>query len=134
MAAVALEKDDASARLLESVAAEEATSSSSSSSSRNDDNNSKESTPIANSKDPSQDPYVRSKVRNLKKPFNSLVIGSKARKHTPLMQRPLCESLEDRVEHFVKRRRIVRVEEGSTDDESNEGVDKEETKETGPDS
>ncbi|KAM9773692.1 tRNA pseudouridine(38/39) synthase [Syngnathus typhle] len=37
-----------------------------------------------------------------------LVEGSRQRKYRPLLERPLCESLESRIEHFVKRGRLER--------------------------
>ncbi|XP_051926812.1 tRNA pseudouridine(38/39) synthase isoform X2 [Hippocampus zosterae] len=40
-----------------------------------------------------------------------LVEGSRQRKYRPLLERPLCESLESRIEHFVKRGRLE-LEEG----------------------
>ncbi|XP_077406521.1 tRNA pseudouridine(38/39) synthase isoform X2 [Vanacampus margaritifer] len=39
-----------------------------------------------------------------------LVEGSRQRKYRPLLERPLCESLESRIEHFVKRGRLEREE------------------------
>ncbi|XP_077359809.1 tRNA pseudouridine(38/39) synthase isoform X2 [Festucalex cinctus] len=39
-----------------------------------------------------------------------LVEGSRQKKHRPLLERPLCESLESRIEHFVKRGRLEREE------------------------
>ena len=146
MSASAMEKDVISARLLRFVKDEIASttawedyqndsqskqnksdlkdSSTHPKSSKQHESDSKDSSPhpIKSSREPWLDPYVRGKVRNLQKPFNSLVIGSKARKHTPLLERPLCESLEDRVRHFVKRRRIEMVEKG----EEEEGKEEEE--------
>merc|ERR1712142_1034370 len=84
----------------------------------------RELTPNSLRREAADDPYVKQKVKNLKKPFNTLVIGSKAKKHTPLLQRPLCESLEDRVDHFVKRRRIVRVEKSVEEDGDGRGTGK----------
>merc|ERR1712142_1318939 len=84
----------------------------------------RELTPNSLRREAADDPYVKQKVKNLKKPFNTLVIGSKAKKHTPLLQRPLCESLEDRVDHFVKRRRIVRVEKSIEEDGDGRGTGK----------
>lgn len=40
-----------------------------------------------------------------------LVEGSRQRKYRPLLERPLCESLESRIQHFVKRGRLE-LEEG----------------------
>lgn len=34
--------------------------------------------------------------------------GSKQRNYRPLLERPCCESLESRIEHFVKRGRLER--------------------------
>lgn len=118
LAASALETDATSARLLQYVKDEGSSTTTSDNGdadqSKRRATDSKDYSPHPNkcSKEPWLDLYVRGKVRNLRKPFNSLVIGSKARKHTPLFERPLCESLEDRVQHFVKRRRIVMVEKG----------------------
>ncbi|XP_077595164.1 tRNA pseudouridine(38/39) synthase [Stigmatopora nigra] len=39
-----------------------------------------------------------------------LVEGSRPKKYRPLLERPLCESLESRIEHFVKRGRLEREE------------------------
>ncbi|XP_061665437.1 tRNA pseudouridine(38/39) synthase [Syngnathoides biaculeatus] len=39
-----------------------------------------------------------------------LAEGSRRRKYRPLLERPLCESLESRIEHFVKRGRLEREE------------------------
>ncbi|XP_057682977.1 tRNA pseudouridine(38/39) synthase-like isoform X1 [Corythoichthys intestinalis] len=39
-----------------------------------------------------------------------LVEGSRQKKYRPLLERPLCESLESRIEHFVKRGRLEREE------------------------
>ncbi|XP_051775021.1 tRNA pseudouridine(38/39) synthase isoform X2 [Erpetoichthys calabaricus] len=40
-----------------------------------------------------------------------LVEGSRARHYCPLLQRPLCESLESRIDHFVRRGRLEKEEE-----------------------
>ena len=39
-----------------------------------------------------------------------LVEGSKQRNYRPLLERPCCESLESRINHFVKRGRLEREE------------------------
>ncbi|KAG2460628.1 tRNA pseudouridine(38/39) synthase [Polypterus senegalus] len=40
-----------------------------------------------------------------------LVEGTRARHYCPLLQRPLCESLESRIDHFVRRGRLEKDEE-----------------------
>ncbi|XP_015237968.1 PREDICTED: tRNA pseudouridine(38/39) synthase [Cyprinodon variegatus] len=45
-----------------------------------------------------------------------LLEGSRQKNYRPLMQRPCCESLESRINHFVKRGRLER-EEGENGDE-----------------
>ncbi|XP_058477445.1 tRNA pseudouridine(38/39) synthase [Solea solea] len=39
-----------------------------------------------------------------------LVEGSRCKSYKPLLERPVCESLESRIEHFVKRGRLEREE------------------------
>lgn len=39
-----------------------------------------------------------------------LVEGSRQKKYRPLLERPCCESLESRINHFVKRGRLEREE------------------------
>lgn len=39
-----------------------------------------------------------------------LVEGSRKRNYRPLLERPCCESLESRIDHFVKRGRLEREE------------------------
>ncbi|XP_066538703.1 tRNA pseudouridine(38/39) synthase [Hoplias malabaricus] len=41
-----------------------------------------------------------------------LMEGSRQRNYRPLLERPLCESLESRIQHFVKRGRLERDESG----------------------
>jgi len=57
-----------------------------------------------------KDEILESKRLNIQKPYQSLMTGGRAKKHKPLFDRQLCESLEDRVDYFVKRRRIERLE------------------------
>uniref|UniRef100_A0A3Q3KE39 Pseudouridine synthase I TruA alpha/beta domain-containing protein n=1 Tax=Monopterus albus TaxID=43700 RepID=A0A3Q3KE39_MONAL len=40
----------------------------------------------------------------------SLIEGSRQRNYRPLLERPCCESLESRIDHFVKRGRLEREE------------------------
>nr|CAG4643292.1 EOG090X083V [Ilyocryptus agilis] len=40
-----------------------------------------------------------------------LVSGARPKAHVPLMKRPKCDSLEERIEHYAKRKRIQIVEE-----------------------
>lgn len=46
-----------------------------------------------------------------------LVEGSRQKNYRPLLERPCCESLESRINHFVKRGRLER-EEGENGDET----------------
>lgn len=39
-----------------------------------------------------------------------LVEGSRQKNYRPLLERPFCESLESRIDHFVKRGRLEREE------------------------
>ncbi|RXM31752.1 tRNA pseudouridine(38/39) synthase [Acipenser ruthenus] len=43
-------------------------------------------------------------------PLSSLLEGSRPRQYRPLLERPCCESLESRIDHFVKRGRLERGE------------------------
>lgn len=45
-----------------------------------------------------------------------LVEGSRQRNYRPLLERPRCESLESRIQHFVKRGRLE-WEEGESGEE-----------------
>lgn len=45
-----------------------------------------------------------------------LMEGSRQRNYRPLLERPCCESLESRIQHFVKRGRLER-EEGESGEE-----------------
>ncbi|KAG9350145.1 hypothetical protein JZ751_026498 [Albula glossodonta] len=47
---------------------------------------------------------------SLSSPTCWLMEGSRQRNYRPLLQRPRCESLESRIEHFVKRGRLEREE------------------------
>nr|CAG4641791.1 EOG090X083V [Eurycercus lamellatus] len=51
---------------------------------------------------------VEFKVENQAK---SLVLGVESKTYVPLMKRPTCDSLEERVEHYAKRKRIEVIEE-----------------------
>ncbi|XP_033642150.1 tRNA pseudouridine(38/39) synthase-like [Asterias rubens] len=39
-----------------------------------------------------------------------LLLGTKSKSYKPLLQRPVCESLEDRIRHFTKKRRIETID------------------------
>lgn len=67
----------------------------------------------------SEDKVLKTKTEDIQKPYNSLIIGSRMREYKPLFERPLCESLEDQVDHFVKRHRIARAD--NTGNHSNTG-------------
>lgn len=43
-----------------------------------------------------------------------LVSGVKPKVHIPLMKRPKCDSLEERIEHYAKRKRIEIVDDETT--------------------
>lgn len=45
-----------------------------------------------------------------------LVEGSRQRNYRPLLERPCCESLESRIQHFVKRGRLE-LSEGESGEE-----------------
>lgn len=45
------------------------------------------------------------------RPYLSLIQGVEAKVYTPLLKRPQCESLERRIEHYAKRKRIEIVTE-----------------------
>lgn len=42
--------------------------------------------------------------------------GSRQRNYRPLLERPRCESLESRIQHFVKRGRLEREEGGNSEE------------------
>ncbi|XP_014674735.1 PREDICTED: tRNA pseudouridine(38/39) synthase-like [Priapulus caudatus] len=50
----------------------------------------------------------RAVARVVRHQSRCLVQGNRSRVHKPLLQRQMCESLEDRIDHYVKRRKIER--------------------------
>lgn len=56
-------------------------------------------------------------LQSIKCPSDYLVEGVKSKKYTPIMKRQKCESLEDKIKHYSKRKRIEVV---SSTDKANE--------------
>lgn len=48
----------------------------------------------------------KNELQNDKYLGECLLQGVKSRKYTPIMKRPTCDSLEDKIKHFAKRNRI----------------------------
>nr|CAG4634860.1 EOG090X083V [Alona affinis] len=54
---------------------------------------------------------VESKMENQ---IKGLLMGAERKTYIPLLKRPTCESLEERIEHFAKRKRIEVVDDTET--------------------